>query len=983
MKKLTLYLVFHFSISICIYSQGYTIKNYSVEHGLPFVQVKGTKQDTNGYIYAYGYGSVGKFDGKNFQNFGPQEGLKEYNILSLVVDRKTNHVWLGTSNGINKIVNNKVYNFNKNSILNGERILSLALDLNNELWIGTLNGVFKKNEADIFTKIASIPSDTINEIYVDKKNAIWLCTPSGFLIYHREKAAEKISLQDLGIKGKVNDILEFKGTCFIATSEGLYHLTESGQPAGFIGIPNIGSKKVNKLSTYNGKLLLGTETGLYELEKREIKKINFSNLFNANMIKDIDIDYENNIWLSTDNGLYKLRPSAFERFPIEENSGASYVMQMLRDKDNNFWFGTQYNGAYFIDSKNKLNSFNTLNNTKIITSQNLIEDNQGNIWMEADNKFIIKMKDGSIKRFDHFPLRLVSNFYKKDNGDILVCGLGGIVTFKNNAFDNYTFDVIPSTRPSYVFSLMRYDNTRLLACCSRGGIYIYDLISRNFTPLQEKIKTNNVFNVVKDKNNYYYCSTLEGVVVLDNQLNFHDIINKDKGLISNITYCTEITDDNHLLVGSSQGLSVIMLDNYLANKSYVIKNYGKEEGFEGVECNINSIFKDSGAYLIGTVNGLYRYSANKELTNTKESKLQITNIKLFYKDTALAKGSKLKHNENNLIFYFQGVSLTNPERVNYTYKLEGLDINWTPITKNNFATYPNLPPGEYVFMVKATNNEGLWCKAPVTFNFTIRNPYWQTGWFYMLAVFGISGLLYFLLNLRLAQVRKSEKENYNKQLDITKHELKALRAQMNPHFIFNSLNSIQHFILKNNDEHAIKYLNKFARLIRMILDNSESGTITIHEEIEALKIYIELEIMRFENKFIFQMEIDPAIDIELEEIPSMLIQPYVENAILHGLTSRDDKKGILKLEIKKQEIDEAQLIVCTIQDNGIGREKSEASKSYSGKMHRSLGMKVTADRLSLLNDMNQSDMSVNITDLKHEDGTAAGTKVEIYIPIIR
>jgi LytS/YehU family sensor histidine kinase len=205
---------------------------------------------------------------------------------------------------------------------------------------------------------------------------------------------------------------------------------------------------------------------------------------------------------------------------------------------------------------------------------------------------------------------------------------------------------------------------------------------------------------------------------------------------------------------------------------------------------------------------------------------------------------------------------------------------------------------------------------------------------------------------------------------------------MNPHFIFNSLNSIQHFIVKNNDEHAIKYLNKFARLIRMILDNSESPTVTIKEEIDALKIYIELEIMRFENKFSFQMEIDPNIDLDLEEIPSMLIQPYVENAILHGLTSRFDNAGILKIQIKKQKDDDTELVICTIEDNGIGREKSAESKSLSGKMHRSLGMKVTADRLSLLNDINQSAMSVNITDLKNENGTAAGTKVEIYIPVM-
>jgi ligand-binding sensor domain-containing protein len=978
-------LIFH--ILLCIFyshawSQGYTVKNYSVEHGLPFVQVRGMVQDSNGSLYAFGYGSIGKFDGKNFSTIGKNIGLDEYNILSVTINEKTNDVWVGTSNGLNRISNNKVYNYNNNSDIKNERIKCQTWDFSNELWIGTENGLFKKNKNDIFEKIKGLENDTIQKIYVDKSNTVWVCTSKGICIYHREKKLECLTKKELKINGEINDIIAFGKTFFIATSEGLYHFVGQNREVGFIGAPSEKNKKVNSLCVYNSKLLMGTEVGLFEISKSGLKKITFSNLFNADMIKEVTTDYENNLWLSTDNGMYKLRPSAFDRLPIEENSTATYVFQMMRDKEKNFWFGTQYNGPYFIDQNKKINNFNSIYNTKINTTQALLEDDYGNMWIHADGKLLIKLKNGSIKKFENFPLNIVANFYKNNENEIFVCGRTGIVTFKNNDLNHYEYAEIPNTKIAYIYSLAKYDKDNLLACCSRGGIFMYNTISKIYTPLQKKVKTTNVFNIVKDKQLYYYCSTLEGVVILDQHLNYVDIINKEKGLISNFTYVVEITDDNKLLVGSNQGISIIDLDKYYADKSIIIKNYGKEEGFEGVECNINAIYKDGNKYLIGTVNGLYQYTKDREIVNLNESKLQITNIKLSYKDTALAQGSKLKYNENNLIFYFRGVSLTNPERVNYTYKLEGLDNNWTPITKDNFATYPNLPPGDYTFMVKSTNNEGKWNQTPVTFKFTIRNPYWQTGWFYMLGVSGLVGVLYFLLNIRLAQVRKSEKENFNKQLDITKHELKALRAQMNPHFIFNSLNSIQHFIVKNNDEHAIKYLNKFARLIRMILDNSESSTVTIKEEIDALKIYIELEIMRFENKFSFQMEIDSNIDIELEEIPSMLIQPYVENAILHGLTSRTDNAGVLKIQIKKQRDDNTELIICTIEDNGIGREKSAESKTLSGKMHRSLGMKVTADRLSLLNDINESAMSVNITDLKNDNGTAAGTKVEIYIPIL-
>ncbi len=982
MRKTILYILL-LALYSNIASQGYTTKNYSVEHGLPFIQVRGTEQDNNGYIYVFGYGSIGKFDGKRFYNFGQENGILEYNILSLTINPRTDDVWVGTANGIYKIMGNTLYNFKSNSNIKNQRVHCMAWDTENTLWIGTENGLFKKDTNDNFTKVKGFENDTVNQIYINSAQQFWISTNSELIQFKNNQIIKKTKTLELGINGVITDLLEFQNTLFIATNEGLFHLTDQNK-AQFIGIPDERSRVINHLCAYNSKLLMATETGLFALEGKLIKKINFSNLNNANIIKDICIDYEKNIWLSTDNGLYKLRPSAFERVKIEENNTATYVFQTIRDKQNNLWFGTQYNGPNYLDKNNKLYNFNTLYKKSIKVNQSLLSDDDDNIWINADGSLIIKLKNGTLKIFENFPLKRVANFYKDKNGNVYVCGISGIVSFKKNDFNNYTFTTLTNPKNNRIHSLYEFNSDYLIACTSKSGLLLYDIKNKTFKSIQTKIKSENIFNIVKDKQNYFYCSTLEGVQILNNKLEFIDRITQANGLSSNMVYAVQTTENNLLLVGSNQGLGVVNTSQYYQNNTFIIKNYGKEEGFEGVECNTNCFLKDlNNNYLISTINGLYRYSPEKEIPNTYESKLRITNIKLFYKDTNLTEGAKLRYNENNLIFYYRGICLTNPERVTYTYKLEGLDKNWTPITKDNFATYPNLPSGDYVFKVKATNNEGKWNKEAVSFKFTIRSPFWQTGWFYLLGISSLGALLYIYFKMKLAQVRKIEKDNFNKQLDITKYELKALRAQMNPHFIFNSLNSIQHFIVKNNDGQAIKYLTKFARLIRMILDNSESATITINEEVEAIKIYVELEMMRFENKFSFQLIIDPSIDADLEEIPSMLIQPYIENAILHGLTIKEDHKGILKLHIMKENVDGSDLIVCTIEDNGIGRALSVANKTLSGKMHRSLGMKVTAERLNLLNDLNKSSMSVNISDLKEENGQAAGTKVEIYIPIIR
>ena len=204
-------------------------------------------------------------------------------------------------------------------------------------------------------------------------------------------------------------------------------------------------------------------------------------------------------------------------------------------------------------------------------------------------------------------------------------------------------------------------------------------------------------------------------------------------------------------------------------------------------------------------------------------------------------------------------------------------------------------------------------------------------------------------------------------------EQKALRAQMNPHFIFNALSSIQRFIVAKNALQAHEYLSKFGSLIRHILDNSKHTFISIQEEVETLKLYIELEALRFDNSFEYSITIDPAIDEYNTEIPTMIIQPFVENAIWHGLLHRSSK-GKLIIDIQK----EKEALVCIIEDNGIGREASEEIKKNNvHKIHASAGMEITEGRLKNLKDSTQSNYAVHIHDLKDDSGKASGTRVRI------
>ncbi|MBA3971893.1 MAG: histidine kinase [Bacteroidetes bacterium] len=348
---------------------------------------------------------------------------------------------------------------------------------------------------------------------------------------------------------------------------------------------------------------------------------------------------------------------------------------------------------------------------------------------------------------------------------------------------------------------------------------------------------------------------------------------------------------------------------------------------------------------------------------------------MFYKDTVLKDKMHLNYSDNSITFNYSGICLTNPAKVKYSHILEGFEKNWSPPSKDRFTTFSNLPPGTYTYKVISANNEGVWNKVPATFTFTIDRPFWKTWTFILITSLMFSFALIFSIRFRIRSIRNKEKRKTELNKKIANIESQALRAQMNPHFIFNTLSSIQHYISNNDTDAALKYLSKFAKLMRRIMDNSKQQMIPVSEEINALNLYLDLEVMRFDKKFDYSIIIDPEIDQTYDRIPSMLIQPYVENAIIHGLLPKE-KDGRISITLQKQN----DTILCTIEDNGIGRERSMEFKKNRVQQHKSMGMSITKERLDILNSSLNSNIYVEIVDL-FEEGKSAGTKVRLIIPL--
>jgi LytS/YehU family sensor histidine kinase len=293
-----------------------------------------------------------------------------------------------------------------------------------------------------------------------------------------------------------------------------------------------------------------------------------------------------------------------------------------------------------------------------------------------------------------------------------------------------------------------------------------------------------------------------------------------------------------------------------------------------------------------------------------------------------------------------------------------------------------VPPGKYVFRVKVVNSYGVWTTKNI--EVIITSPWWTNWWFRIGVILMITGIFYAIIRWRVRQKfnRQLERSEKDKQLAELRQktgelEMQALRAQMNPHFVFNSLNAINSFILQNNKTQASEYLTKFSRLVRMILQNSQSTLITLESELESLKLYLELEALRFDNRFEYKVTVPKDLDIEILKVPPLIIQPYAENAIWHGLMHKEEK-GYLGIDIQQ----EGNHLLFTIKDDGVGRRQSAARASKSAMKHKSMGLKITADRIANLQRKAAAVSPVVINDLVHADGTAAGTEVIIKIPVI-
>jgi ligand-binding sensor domain-containing protein len=854
-------------------------------------------------------------------------------------------------------------------------------------WIGTRYGLFRYDDSTkLYTPYfhdpedhTTISSNSINDIYEDSKGRIWAGTQNGL-------------------------------NCYLGEGEGFVRYIHDPVDPHSLSSNNV--KAVFEDS--RGIFWIGTKNMLNILDRETGKFVHFSHTGKSNSLSNDDVncifeDDMGSVWIGTFKGVNKVQQGTgkfnyYFRDPDDPYSLSSNVIHtILRDDDGKVWLGTG-KGVNILDRESgrysrlyyRIDKYNDLADERI---RCIRKDRRGNFWIATDSKGLFRYDPvrRSFKRYTESRGKaagLNSNnllWVTEDHMGYIWVGSGsGVNAFHPDSsrmrswvHDPRDTNSISSNRIWIIYEDSRHN----LWFGTNNGLNLYKRKEDHFISYvsdaedPNSISANTVFGIYEDSRQHLWIGTMGGGLNhFDPESGVFTHLDENNGLPNNVVYITLEDRMGNLWLTTNWGLSKFNP----ASGEFV--NYDVNDGLQGNEFNGGAWFHaPDGEMFFGGMDGFNSFYPETILRNENPPRVVITAFKklneAIKREFTDGDTISLNHDDNFFSIEFSALDYSNPAKNNYAFMLENYDEDWIfRDADRRIAEYTRVTPGSYVFRVIGSNNDGVWNEEGISLSIVILPPWWDTTLFRVIFGALVFAVLWSFIYWRIRVIKR--KHEVEKRVLAIEKELfdvqqKALQLQMNPHFIFNSLNAIQSFVIANDTDKAIHYLSKFSQLMRLILTNSRETSIPVRDEIKALAHYMDIERLRFDNKFDYSIEVDKNIDQEFMEIPPMVIQPFIENAILHGLVHKPGK-GHISLEMRLSD----SFIFCTIEDDGIGREKAQEIKDNSGIRRESRGMLITRERLEILNKQNKEKFAVNIVDLYDEGGDPAGTRVELNILFI-
>ncbi len=989
------------------YSQQFAFQNISVSDGLAQSQVYTILEDSRGFMW-FGTqgGGLDRYDGLQFKNYTEKDGLGDIFINALTEDIEGN-IWIGTRSGLMKY---NGWKFKKVKLGHrNPKVITLLKDEDGHIWAGTTDGIFKINRDTVinFTRENQLKPSQIFASFQDSKGTLW---------FGGENGVTKVSPIEIRHFDTSNGMPGNDVTAIVEDQHGVVWIGVSGH--GFGSFKRNRFERIESKSYQypkriqcakrgnDGEILVGTfDSGIYVWNPQDsiFKRFSEREGLAKKDVRAIEIDHYGNWWVGTSGGgISKYSGQQFIHFDKEKGLIEDFVYALCQDDYGRIWFSAYdeglsiFNGRFFDHLGEDEDSLRFI-------SKAIFKDRDGQIWIGTEQRGIALYRDNQYYFFrssDEIPILYVRDFEQDTAGNIWVAMAGsGILKLTKDTTIRLGYSArrftINDGLPSNRITNLHIDSLqRLWFSMRRQGVgYLSDDQFVEHFVSGDGLPSREVKVMAEDSTGYLWVGTPSGIAkayLYGENLSFIEGENNEKLTWQNV-YLIAFDKENNIWIGSQKGVERGILDK---NRNILeTKFFGQSEGFEGIETCQNAVIKDQeGNLWFGTMGGLTKYAHGNNTINPYPPKLHFTDVLLSYKSLretefapfmenwgTIKPGLEFNHKQNDLIFNFVGLNLQNQGKVKYSWIIEGATEDWSPPSVQNEVLFTKLLPGDYTFKVKACNEDGVWTKEPLVARFSIQPPFWQTLWFKAAVLIFIIGLIGLVFKIRLNQIRRTariERERLEMEKNLLLLEQKALQLQMNPHFIFNALNSIQSLISQKDNRTARYQLAKFSKLMRSILENSRSQAITLQKEIETLRSYLTLEQFSRGNSFQFEIEAPKGLDLEEMMIPPMIVQPFVENAIIHGVAHLKDQ-GQISIKFGEQE----NVLECEVKDNGIGRARAKELKSQQDHQHKSMALQVTQERLEILKSKENGAESLKIEDVLSENGEVQGTKVTIRLPI--
>ncbi|HEV9036526.1 MAG TPA: histidine kinase [Puia sp.] len=948
------------------FAQEYSYTHYDITDGLAGSVVYCITQDKDGFIWAGTETGVSRFDGTHFRTFTAADGLPDIEILEMFGDSK-GRVWMAPfRKSVCYYYQGKIHNQQNDPMLSRihltENVEDFAEDSAGNIlimekpalhWIGadgTVREIDSLGGRPIESAIAISRSDSGNFL-VATAGKVFTMSDKGSALFRQFYIKTPMSTYiSLNPKGMIwhTDLNSYDISAF--ASGKITRLNWNRKYYMHVSFSSVGDSLFFK-NERTGTIGYNLNTGKY---KRFLPGTEVSKTFR---------DATGNIWFTTmGHGIYRLNSDEFRTIrvglPGMQEAGV-YAFRRIGDE---LVVGDDFNTLY----------------TFSISTEGLVRRKvpYGLFGARSRILYLDKMSSGGLflatdgginrtpahSRYGEPVLMGVKAVFKTKADQYLVAAGWGACLFDARKWK--ITDTLWRERTTTIFS--RNDTCYI---GTLNGLYrLNPDRSSVYLGSTDPFFQRRISGIVESSDGTLWIASYDGGVIAYRDNRVIALIDKSNGLNSNICR-TMFIAENTLWVGTDKGLNKIALDR----AGYPVLHYTSKDGL-GSDI-INTIYVDGPVVYVGTPAGLSYFDQTK-VNGMSDCRLHLLSIANSGKDRIGDSADLLiPYQDRHVRFEFAAISYRSVGDIKYRYRMLGLDTTWQE-TKEGFLEYPFLPSGHFVFQLQAINKFGIESRL-LKMSVEVATPFWQAAWFYVLILVILVLLVGLLFNMRIKRIHRRQEEKEQVSHRLAELENTALQAQMNPHFIFNCLNSIQQYIFDHEALAANRYLTGFARLIRATLHNSSRNFISLADEVDYLSTYLSLEKLRFKEKMDYKVEIDPSIDMELFVIPPMLIQPFVENSMRHGLRHKTDGTGSILILFKRS--DEKLMVI--VEDNGIGRKKAAAYKTGEHIEYQSKGMSLTADRIRMMNVKYRDSIHVEVRDMEDGNGRAAGTRVTLEFPV--